>query len=78
MDYQRKKCLAKTDLGQDCPAMACPSGTGYCSYHDLQRTPVGQRPKPDQPVVPKPKVSPAPMRAYAAYLNLNARKEAVQ
>ncbi len=39
MEFTRTKCLAPR-----CPAMACPSATGYCSYHDLQRTPLGQRP----------------------------------
>lgn len=39
MEFIRTKCLSP-----NCPAMACPSATGYCSYHDLQRTPFGQRP----------------------------------
>lgn len=39
MEFIRIKCLSPR-----CPAMACPSATGYCSYHDLQRTPLGQRP----------------------------------
>lgn len=39
MEFIRTKCLSPR-----CPAMACPSATGYCSYHDLQRTPFGQRP----------------------------------
>jgi hypothetical protein len=39
MTANRTKCLSP-----NCPAMASPSGTGYCSYHDSQRTPVGQRP----------------------------------
>jgi hypothetical protein len=39
MKFVRRKCLSK-----NCPAMACPSQTGYCSYHDLQRTPYGKRP----------------------------------
>jgi hypothetical protein len=39
MQFTRAKCLFPS-----CPAMACPSATGYCSYHDLQRTPLGQRP----------------------------------
>jgi hypothetical protein len=39
MEFTRAKCLSPR-----CPAMACPSVTGYCSYHDLQRTPFGQRP----------------------------------
>ena len=39
MEFIRTKCLSPR-----CPAMACPSATGYCSYHDLQRTPLGQRP----------------------------------
>jgi hypothetical protein len=50
MDFTRMKCLSP-----HCPAMACPSQTGYCSYHDLQRTPYGKRPgKPldTQPVNP--------------------------
>ena len=33
MEFIRTKCLSPR-----CPAMACPSQTGYCSYHDLQRT----------------------------------------
>jgi hypothetical protein len=36
---RRPKCLVK-----DCMAKACPSGTGYCSRHDWERTPLGQRP----------------------------------
>ncbi len=40
MEFIRRKCFHA-----HCPAMACPSATGYCSYHDLQRTPLGQRPK---------------------------------
>lgn len=36
---RRTKCLSPR-----CPAMACPSQTGYCSYHDLKRTSLGQRP----------------------------------
>jgi hypothetical protein len=39
MEFIRTKCLSS-----GCPAMACPSETGYCSYHDLQRTPLGRRP----------------------------------
>jgi hypothetical protein len=39
MEFIRTKCLSP-----GCPAMACPSQTGYCSYHDFQRTPFGQRP----------------------------------
>jgi hypothetical protein len=39
MEFVRRKCLHA-----HCPAMACPSATGYCSYHDLLRTPLGQRP----------------------------------
>jgi hypothetical protein len=39
MEFIRTKCRSP-----NCPAMACPSATGYCSYHDLQRTPLGQRP----------------------------------
>jgi len=39
MEFIRRKCLSPR-----CPAMACPSATGYCSYHDWQRTPLGQRP----------------------------------
>jgi hypothetical protein len=39
MAFIRAKCLSP-----HCPAMACPSQTGYCSYHDLQRTPIGKRP----------------------------------
>jgi hypothetical protein len=39
MDFVRRKCLSP-----NCPAMACPSATGYCSFHDLQRTPFGQTP----------------------------------
>ena len=39
MEFRRAKCLS---LG--CPAMGCPSCTGYCSHHDLERTPFGQRP----------------------------------
>jgi hypothetical protein len=39
MEFVRRKCLSP-----HCPAMACPSETGYCSYHDLQRTPLGRRP----------------------------------
>jgi len=39
MGFIRTKCLSPC-----CLAMACPSETGYCSYHDLQRTPLGQRP----------------------------------
>jgi hypothetical protein len=35
----RPKCLVK-----DCIAKACPSGTGYCSRHDWERTPLGARP----------------------------------
>jgi hypothetical protein len=37
--FIRTKCLSP-----HCPAMACPSQTGYCSHHDLERTPVGCRP----------------------------------
>jgi hypothetical protein len=43
MKFIRRKCL-----NARCPAMACPSATGYCSYHDLQRTPLGQRPQRTQ------------------------------
>jgi hypothetical protein len=39
MEFIRTKCLSP-----HCPAMACPSQTGYCSHHDLQRTPCGKRP----------------------------------
>jgi hypothetical protein len=39
MEFIRTKCRSS-----HCPAMACPSATGYCSYHDLQRTPLGKRP----------------------------------
>ena len=39
MEFIRTKCQSP-----HCPAMACPSATGYCSYHDLQRTPFGKRP----------------------------------
>jgi hypothetical protein len=39
MEFIRTKCQSP-----HCPAMACPSATGYCSYHDLKRTPYGQRP----------------------------------
>jgi hypothetical protein len=39
MIFIRTKCLSPR-----CPAMACPSATRYCSYHDLQRTPFGKRP----------------------------------
>jgi hypothetical protein len=39
VEFIRTKCLSPR-----CPAMACPSQTGYCSYHDLQRTPLGRRP----------------------------------
>ena len=39
MEFIRTKCLSPR-----CPAMACPSATGYCSYHDLERTPMGCRP----------------------------------
>jgi hypothetical protein len=39
MEFISRKCLSP-----HCPAMACPSATGYCSYHDSQRTPFGQRP----------------------------------
>jgi len=35
----RPKCLV-----QDCIAKACPSGTGYCSRHDWERTSFGARP----------------------------------
>ena len=28
----------------DCPALASPSGTGYCSKHDWERTRVGEKP----------------------------------
>ena len=42
MEFIRIKCLSP-----GCPAMACPSTTGYCSYHDLQRTPLGHRPVGD-------------------------------
>ena len=45
MGFSRTKCLSLR-----CSAMACPSETGYGSYHDLQRTPLGQ--KPGQVVVP--------------------------
>jgi hypothetical protein len=47
MQFIRTKCCSP-----HCPAMACPSATGYCSYHDLKRTPLGQR--PGQVVVPPP------------------------
>jgi hypothetical protein len=47
MEFIRTKCLSTR-----CPAMACPSATGYCSYHDLQRTPYGKR--PGQVVPPPP------------------------
>jgi hypothetical protein len=51
MEFVRKKCLSK-----GCPAMGCPSQTGYCSYHDLQRTPMGCRPRREEyhPRVPLP------------------------
>jgi hypothetical protein len=39
MEFVRTKCLSP-----HCPAMICPSQTGYCSFHDLQRTHYGQRP----------------------------------
>src|SRR5271154_1058826 len=31
----------------DCTATASPAGTGYCSTHDLARTPIGEQPKSD-------------------------------
>jgi hypothetical protein len=43
MEFVRRKCLSN-----NCPAMACPSQTGYCSYHDLQRTPYGKRPSKEE------------------------------
>jgi hypothetical protein len=52
MEFIRAKCLSP-----NCPAMACPSATGYCSYHDLQRTRLGQRPMRSAagtPIVPPP------------------------
>ena len=39
MPFTRTKCRSP-----HCPAMACPSQTGYCSHHDLGRTPYGKRP----------------------------------
>jgi hypothetical protein len=47
MEFIRAKCLSHR-----CPAMACPSATGYCSYHDLRRTAYGKR--PGQVVIPPP------------------------
>jgi hypothetical protein len=38
-EFIRRKCQSP-----GCVAMACPSETGYCSHHDLQRTTLGQRP----------------------------------
>jgi hypothetical protein len=49
MEFIRRKCLSPR-----CPAMACPSATGHCSFHDLERTPLGQRPEASAlPHVPK-------------------------
>lgn len=54
MGFIRTKCLFP-----ECPAMACPSATGYCSYHDLQRTPLGQKPgQQGQQVAPTPDLHP--------------------
>jgi hypothetical protein len=38
---KRKKCKGKTKQGTDCPAMATPSGSGYCSTHEQQGMQVG-------------------------------------
>ena len=38
---KRKKCQGKTPWGTDCPAMASPSGSGFCSTHELQGMQVG-------------------------------------
>lgn len=41
---KRKKCKGKTKQGTDCPAMATPSGSGYCSTHEQQGMQVGDTP----------------------------------
>lgn len=48
MEFIRIKCLSP-----DCPAMSCPSQTGYCSYHDFRRTPLGQRPSQRKESLPE-------------------------
>jgi hypothetical protein len=37
---KRERCKAKPD-GKECQAFASPSGSGFCSWHEQQMTPVG-------------------------------------
>lgn len=39
---KRKKCRHGQGTDRACPAMASPSGSGYCSYHEMQALEVGE------------------------------------